>query len=904
MAARKPKVKPVPVTPTAFVTYETDHDEAKEQIAAPGEPVVTEAPTPAVYPAAHTAPEPVTPTPVPEPVIHTVVDPLVVVDVASGGYTGDNVKTLRDAAHIRQNPGMYVGSQQSSGLHHLVYEIVYNSVDEALAGYCSLIKVVIHVDGSMSVSDDGRGIPVDMKESGKSTLEEALTIVGTSGKFDNDAYKVSAGLHGMGSKAVNALSEWMTAEVRRDGRVYKIDFARGYATTPLKDIGPAPAGATGTVIVFKPDPEIFGNITFDYETLVQRFRELAFLNKGMALSLADEISGKSELFKYDGGIAEYVVFLNQGEVILHEPIYMQKIVDGISVEIALQYSNTDTEQVRPYANNTYNSSGGTHLSGFRTGITRTLQAYGKKEGHFKEGMELKGEDFREGLTAVVSIGHPDPHFEAQTKIRLNNPEVEGITASVVYEALSDYLEKNPASGVKICRRIVLAAEARIAAKKARDAVATRKSILGGGGLPGKLMDCTTRERDKSELFLVEGDSAGGSAESGRDRMFQAVLPLRGKVLNVERAKLDKLLKNEEISSLIAAVGVDIENVEDISKLRYGKIVILTDADVDGQHIRTLLLTFFFRQMRKIIEAGHLFVARPPLFKVVQKKETRFVQTRQEMVQELFSRGLNGTSFEIRGVNDRAASTLDAAQLAKLIPVLDELEAAIGILERRGHTLKSFMPRMVNGALPGFHVRLGTHEEFFTTAEDAEQYRVEQSEKLGHELVISADALTAVKVEGDDAPPEIEERYRFTIDEWHEMKVLNRALAKLVAAGFEPTDLLPAPRLAGREPAVRFALLHGDTVKELEHLRQLVAEIRRLGERGLVVTRFKGLGEMDPEELWDTTLDPKERTLLRVTLNDAFAAERMFKTLMGEEVEGRKEFILSHRANVDDIDYGA
>ena len=891
MARKSPKSKQPEAAPAAFVTYETAVDEARQQIAGPGEEVVTDAPSPAVYPA-------------------PVADGLAAVEVTEGKYTGDNVKTLRDAAHIRQNPGMYVGSVQSSGLHHLVYEVVYNSVDEALAGYCSIIKVVLQLDGSLSVIDDGRGIPVDMKESGKSTLEEALTIVGTSGKFDNDAYKVSAGLHGMGSKAVNALSEWMTAEVRRDGRVYKIEFARGYATTPLKDVGPAPAGATGTLITFKPDPEIFGTITFDYDTLVQRFRELAFLNKGLAISLVDEVSGKSELFKYDGGIAEYVAFLNQGEATVGQTVYMQKTVEGISVEIALQYSNSDAEQVRTYANNTFNSSGGTHLSGFRGGITRALQSYGKRSGHFKEGLELKGEDFREGLTAVVSIGHPDPHFEAQTKIRLNNPEVEGITSSVVYESLSDYLERNPSDGKLICRRISLAAEARIAAKKARDAVATRKGILNGGGLPGKLMDCTTRERDKSELFLVEGDSAGGSAESGRDRMFQAVLPLRGKVLNVERAKLEKLLKNEEIASLIAAVGVDIvpdeDNIGDISKLRYGKIVILTDADVDGQHIRTLLLTFFFRQMRKLIEAGHLFVARPPLFKVVQKKETRFVQTRQEMVQELFSRGLNGTSFEIRAVGGRAAASLDSAELARLIPVLDEMEAAAGVLERRGHSLANFMPRLANGALPGFHVRLGTHEEFFATADEAEAYRVAQSQALGRDLVLSTDALgSAPKLDADGvAVPEVEERYRFTVDEWHEMKALNRALGKLAAAGFEPADLLPAPRLAGREPAVRFALVHGDAVKELDHLRQLVAEIRRLGERGLVVTRFKGLGEMDPEELWDTTLDPKERTLLRVTLNDAFAAERMFKTLMGEEVEGRKEFILSHRANVDDIDYGA
>lgn len=516
------------------------------------------------------------------------------VENGDGTYDGRNVKTLKDAAHIRQNPGMYIGNVHGSGLHHLVYETVYNSVDEALAGYCKLIKVTVHVDGSLSVADDGRGIPVDMKESGKSTLEEALTISGTSGKFDNDAYRVSAGLHGMGSKAVNALSEWLEAEVRRNDRVYKMEFARGYATGKLQNIGPAPKGVTGTTIKFKPDPEIFGELTFDYDTLLDRFRELAFLNPGLAIAGADEATGRAEQFRFDGGIAEYVAFLNTVEQVYHPPIYMKKTVDGVTVEVALQYTNGDDERVRCYGNNAYNADGGTHLSGFRAGITRTIQAYGKKEGHFKDGLELVGKDFREGLTAVVSIGHPDPHFEAQTKIRMLNPEVEGLTASVIYESLSDYLEKNPKDGEKICRRIALAAEARIAARKARDMVKDRKSVLAGGGLPGKLMDCTTRERDKSELFLVEGDSAGGSAESGRDRMFQAVLPLRGKVLNVERVKIEKLLDNKEITALIGAVGVDIMNVEDVSKIRYGKIVILTDADVDGQHIRTLLLTSTLR----------------------------------------------------------------------------------------------------------------------------------------------------------------------------------------------------------------------------------------------------------------------------------------------------------------------
>ena len=824
-------------------------------------------------------------------------------------YTEDNLKTLKDAAHIRQNPGMYVGNTSTAGLHHIVYEIVYNSVDEALAGFCSLIKVTLHVDGSCSVADDGRGIPVGVKpDTGRSTLEEALTVAGTSGKFDNAAYRVSAGLHGMGAKAMNALSEWCEAEVWRDGRVYKMEFERGYATSPLQDIGPAPAGKTGTTITFKPDPEVFGDLTFSYETLETRFREIAYLNKGLAIALADERQNKAETFRSEGGIAEFVEYLNQGEHPEHAPIYIHKTVDAVEVEVALQYSMREDKIERCYANNAFNPDGGTHLSGYRTGLTRAVMNYGKKENHFKEGLELKGEDFRDGLAAVVSIGHPDPLFESQTKVKLNNPEVEGIVSSVVYEALSEYLEKNPKEATRICKKIALSAEARIAAKKARDALIDRKKILSGGGLPGKLMDCTTRNREESELFLVEGDSAGGSAESGRDRQYQAVLPLRGKVLNVERARLEKLLKNEEIAALIAAVGVDIENAEDIGRLRYGKVIILTDADVDGQHIRTLLLTFFFRQMRKLIEAGHVFVARPPLYRVTQKKENRFVQTREEMAGELMTRGLNGTSLEV--LKPDAPKHIAGDDLKRLLPVLAEIEGAVHTLERRGHPLGSFLTRFVPGkGFPMFHVRLGTRDHFFHSADEVEAFRKAESARLGRELAVSDAALSAADL-GDERDgeltPTIPDADRFTVDEWHEVRGLNRAVGKLRDAGFEPGDLVPLPRVAGREPPVRFAVVHGDTRRDLEHLRQLVGEIRRIGEKGLTVTRFKGLGEMDPEELWATTLDPKERTLLRVTLTDALAAEKMFRTLMGDEVEGRRKFIFEHRINVNEgeIDYGA
>jgi DNA gyrase subunit B len=827
-------------------------------------------------------------------------------------YTAENIKTLKDAAHIRQNPGMYIGNTSSAGLHHLVYEIVYNSVDEALAGFCSLITVTLHLDGSVSVADDGRGIPVDVKpETGRSTLEDALTVAGTSGKFDNAAYRVSAGLHGMGAKAMNALSEWTRAEVRRGGRVFQMDFEKGYATGPLQDLGPAPAGVTGTTISFKPDDEVFDTVTFDATILADRFRELAYLNPGLALALHDERDGKREQFQFKGGIAEYVAHLNATEKPEHAPIYVKKEVpfrDGLvmTVEAALQYTAGEEKVERYYTNNAFNPAGGTHQSGFRSGLTRAMTAYGRKENLFKESIELRGEDFREGLTSVVSVGHPDPLFESQTKVKLNNPEVDGAVASVVYEALTEWLEKNPKEGKRICSKIQLSAEARIAARKAREDIVKRKNLLAGGGLPGKLMDCSTKNRQESELFLVEGDSAGGSAESGRDRHYQAVLPLRGKVLNVEKAQLQKLLKNEEIGSLIAAVGVDIGNSEDVTRVRYGKVIILTDADVDGQHIRTLLLTFFFRQMRKLIETGNIFVARPPLYKVTQKKETRFVQTREEMAGELFARGLKGATLDVLAVNGRAAATVPGDKLAGLVPVLEEIDEAARILDRRGHPFADFLKKHTPAGLPLFHVRLGGKDHFLHTADEVAAFRAKRSQELGRELVVSDEVPTGPAADGSGAPAAdtSDERYRFHVDEWHEVKPLNKALARLAGLGFEPGDLVPLPRVAGREPPVRFVLASGDSRKELDHLRQLVGEIRRAGEKGLTVTRFKGLGEMDPDELWETTLDPAKRTLLQVTLTDALAAEKMFRTLMGDEVDGRREFILKHRANVEDIDYGA
>ncbi len=818
--------------------------------------------------------------------------------VANGDvYEGGNVDVLRDAEHIRARPGMYIGDTSTKGLHHLVYELVYNSVDEALAGSCKNIHVKIHVNGSLSVADDGRGIPVDLHPKiGKPTLEVVLTTVGAGAKFDKRAYKTSAGLHGIGAKAVTALSEWTEAEVRRNGKVYQQEYERGKATTAVKEIGTAAGGRTGTKVTFKPDPDIFHDAAFDYDILEVRLRELAYLNKGLAIRLTDERTGKDDTFKADGGVAEFVEYLNRTEEPIHKVLYVDRQVDDVRVEVALQYTAGEEERTRAYANNAHNPGGGTHVSGFRSALTRALNNYGTKENQFKN-VTPTGEDFREGITAVVSVQVPEPQFESQTKIRLNNPEVEGIVGSVVYEYLTTYLEENPKEAQKILKKVVLAAEAREAAAKAKKALKDRKSILSGGGLPGKLMDCTTRDRDESELFLVEGGSAGGSADNGRNRHTQAILPLRGKVLNVEKARVEKVLSNEEICNLISAVGIDIGNTEEIEKLRYGKIIILTDADVDGQHIRTLLLTFFYRQMRKLIETGHIYVARPPLYKVEQKKQTRYVKTAEEMNRELLDRGLDGTQLRVAAAegDGPAPQTFGDGRLRRLMEVLDELEHTLTILERRGINVPALLGRVQNGAVPGYRVTLGSQERWFFTADQVDAFRQEQTAD-GRELMVADDGVKNGNGNGN-GNGEV-----FSVQELHESKAINRGLKALAELGLGPADLVPAPRVAGREPAPRFFLAGDGKEQVLPHLRVLVGEVRKLGEKGIKVTRFKGLGEMDGEELWDTTLDPARRTLLKVQFDDAEVAEDRFRTLMGEKVEPRREFIQKHALEVKDIDY--
>lgn len=814
-------------------------------------------------------------------------------------YGSANVQILRDADHIRRRPGVYIGDTGVNGLHHCVYEIVYNSVDEALAGFCKSIQVHIYVDGSISIKDDGRGIPVEIHpQAGKPTLEVVMTTVGAGAKFDKGSYKVSAGLHGMGAKAVTALSVWLEAEVRRGGRTYVMEFERGKATTQVKDIGASTT--TGTRIKFKPDHEIFKNLTFCFDTIEERLRELAFLNSGIAFSLTDDRNAKSENFCYTGGLGEFVKYLNRNQEVIHQPIFLARQMDDVKVECALQYTREDEERVRCYANNAYNPVGGTHLSGFRAGLTRTLGSYGEKNGFFKNARPV-GEDFRTGVTAVVSVHHPEPQFESQNKIRLLNADVEATVASAVSELLGKYLEENPKEAKVILEMAANAAEAREAASKARKAIRDRKNILSSGGLPGKLFDCTTRKRDESELFLVEGDSAGGSAEAGRDRMYQAVLPLRGKPLNVEKARLENLLANTEICSLISAIGVDIGNQLDYAavkeSLRYNKIIIMTDADVDGQHIRTLLLTFFYRQMAQLVEHGHIHVARPPLYKVVYKKQVRYVSSIPEMQRELLDRGLENTTLEVLPPSGSKAQrlTLSSERLKTLLQISTRLEDSLQTLEKRGLALVDLLNRSLQGALPVFRVRLSGAENWFFNLEEVDAFRKEEEKKAGKEFVAGDEDQAA-------AAPSAIPHELIIVQELHEIREINAALTELAAFSLLPSDLISPVRLAGREPEPRLILVHGEQTKNLQHLRDLSFEIRRIGEKGMTITRFKGLGEMDPGELWETTLDPEKRILMQIRLDDAFKADEMFRTLMGEKVEPRRDFINKYALQVKDIDY--
>jgi DNA gyrase subunit B len=778
-------------------------------------------------------------------------------------YTASDIKVLEGLEAVRKRPAMYIGDTSTYGLHHLVFEAVDNSVDEALAGFCQNVRVVLHADSSCTVADDGRGIPVDIHEEGKSAAEVVLTKLHAGGKFQNSVYKVSGGLHGVGISVVNALSEWLELEIRRDGKVYTQRYDRG---KPQSDLTPGETTTKrGTTIRFKPDPEIFEVTEFSFDALSNRLRELAFLNKGLRIQIEDERDEKKLSFLYTGGIRQFVEYINQNKTPIHPKVlYFDGRKGDIEVEVALQYNDGYQENVFSFANNINTREGGTHLTGFRAAVTRTISAYAQAHGflkNFKAG--ISGDDVREGLTGVISVRMPEPQFEGQTKAKLGNSEIKGLVESIVNDKLAQTFEQDPATARKIAEKGVRAAQAREAARKAREL--TRQKGLGDDGLPGKLAECSEKDPAVRELFLVEGDSAGGSAKQGRDRRTQAILPLRGKIINAEKARYDKVLSHQEIRLLISALGTGIGPEEfDVTRLRYHKVILMTDADVDGAHIRTLLLTFFFRHMLSVIETGYLYIAQPPLFKLKRGKAEKYLLSERELDHELLLLGTD--KAQLRYGNDKTSGkTVGEERLRKFVGDLVEYRYHRDRLAKRG--------------LPAAWLDAFVRHRPLTRKRISRETLLDELPKaLGR-----ADVEFAARGETDDGP-----LVGATVDGAE--RVLNLGLfesgewAKLleVYGQIEPFDRPPYTLVTAAGQELPVASRDG-----------LVEQILALGKEGASVQRYKGLGEMNPEQLWSTTMNPEVRTLLRVTIHDAVAADEIFTKLMGDEVEPRREYIATH-----------
>ncbi|HSV14624.1 MAG TPA: DNA gyrase subunit B [Tepidisphaeraceae bacterium] len=819
---------------------------------------------------------------------------------ANGGYNEAMIRVLDNVTHVRTRPGMYIGGYNARGLHHLVYEIVDNSIDEALAGYCKSINVKINADGSCTVTDDGRGVPVGIHPTeGIPTVEVVFATLGAGGKFehnDDSAYKTSGGLHGVGASVVNFVSEWMEIEVSREGQVHHMEFSRGIKSQDLKVIGKS--GKSGTKVTFKPDPTLFPDVNFVHETLLNRLRELAFLNAGVEIVFEDERLGKRDAFKFEKGLTEYVQFLNEGKQALSPVISFtredaeQKLV----VEVALQYNDGYNETVLTFANNINNHDGGTHLSGFRTGLTNTILRYAERTNLLKD-VRPSGDDLREGLVAVISVKIPEPSFESQTKDKLLNVEVEGFMNSSVSERLGSFFEENPKDARAIFEKGMLAAEAREAARKARE-LTRRKNSLEGGSLPGKLADCRSKSNEDTELFLVEGDSAGGSAKQGRDSNIQAILALKGKILNVEKANLVKMLGHEEIRTIISAMGCGIREEFNAEKRRYGKIIIMTDADVDGSHIRTLLLTFFFRHMQELIRAGRVYVAQPPLYQVTRRKKSEYVLNERTMRQTLTALGTDGTSLVIRdaeGVNE--VRRVSGEELTRVVELLNKLEELVKVVQRRGIDFAELLDkRDSSGALPKYHIVIDGTDYF---KHDAKQRDALLQE---HKLWAEEETLPETDSAEPTAKPPTFQRLQKN-QELHEMKELEKLFTQLEAYDISIDDyyLTQEESVSGEKLATKYVLLNEEKQINIAGVGQILSEIHRLAKQGIEVKRFKGLGEMNSEELWETTLDPANRVLLRVTLNEAAEAERMFSVLMGEDVERRRQYIEEHALEVKNLD---
>jgi DNA gyrase subunit B len=802
-------------------------------------------------------------------------------------YTAESISVLKGLEGVRKRPGMYIGdTDDGSGLHHMVHEVVDNAVDEALAGHCTRIDVIIHVDNSVTVQDNGRGIPVDMHPiENRPAAELVMTVLHAGGKFDQDSYKVSGGLHGVGVSAVNALSDWLKLEIKRDGKVYFQEYERGIPTTEFKQIGVT--DRRGTRVTFHPDPTIFKNIVaFSYEQLSQKLRELAYLNSGLIIAIHDERNDRRQEFVYEGGIASFVADLNTNKTVVNsEVIAFSADHEGITVDIALQWNDGYSEQVTCFTNTIKNRDGGTHLTGFRQSLTRTINNWSLAEKIIKDPKQgLSGEDLREGLTAVISVKVADPKYSNQAKDKLVSSEVSAAVSAVVTERLGQYLERNPKDARNVISKAMLAAKAREAARKAREMV-QRKGALELTSLPGKLADCQERDPAKCEIFIVEGESAGGSAKQGRDRSFQAILPLRGKILNVEKARFDKMLGSQEIATLITALGAGVGNEKDMDKVRYHKIIVMTDADVDGSHIRTLLLTFFFRHFNELFERGHVYIAQPPLYKVKKGKTELYLKNEAAFEEYLFESV--GRECEVKGTRAGAERTIKGQELVGFVKLIGEArrmgtqldkhgdgrissafaEAALTAEDMRDRARLEQLIARVKADLTARHGELGSVE-----------LRLEEDTEHGSWTVRAASGQHGVRRET------VIDFAAVASSEFHELRRLHSELRKVLAG---PYTVTPTGPNAEPRPA-----------PTVEDVASVVEEI---GRKGLQIQRYKGLGEMNAEQLWETTMDPSRRNLLQVRVDDVVEADKIFTVLMGDLVEPRREFIEDNALNVRNLD---
>jgi DNA gyrase subunit B len=797
-------------------------------------------------------------------------------------YKADNIKVLEGLEAVRKRPGMYIGDTSERGLHHLVYEVVDNSIDEALAGHCDNIEVTIHIDNSVTVIDNGRGIPVDIHSTeGVSAAEVVLTKLHAGGKFDKASYKVSGGLHGVGISVVNALSENLEIEIKRDGKVYQQSYRRGDPLDRLKEVGKSKE--RGTLVTFKPDSEIFETVDFSFDVLSQRLRELAFLNSGVKITIEDERSQKKHEFFYKGGLLSFVEHLNRAKSAIHpKVVHFQGEKDGVEVEIAMQWNDGYTENIFSFANNINTAEGGTHLIGFKSALTRTVNSYAIESGQLKKDDEnLQGEDVREGLTGVVSVKVPEPQFEGQTKTKLGNSEVKGIVEALVNEKFSSYLSEHPPDAKKIVSKGVEAARVREATRKAKD-LARRKGALDSGSLPGKLADCQERDPALSEIYLVEGDSAGGSAKQGRDRRNQAILPLKGKILNVEKARFDKMLSSQEIRLMITALGTGVKEDYDASKLRYHSIIIMTDADVDGSHIRTLLLTFFYRQMPDLVEKGHLFIAQPPLYKVKRGKQERYLKDEATLEDHLIELGTE--NIRVRATND--GNGLTGQSLQNFVKKVSRWEKLMALITRK---------RKNRVIIEGLLLEEEFNEE---TLKDEKALRGIES-RLTSYVNLMAPEQTPVSCALEEDP----EHNCFKLS-WStrtngskSQTIINREF--LISAEYKEIKKLFTDLTSIGVPP--YAVENGEHKAQLRSLTEVLEYIMEGGKKGQYIQRYKGLGEMNPGQLWETTMNPETRVLLQVRIEDAVEANDIFSTLMGDEVEPRRKFIEEHALTVKNLD---